>query len=338
MSFEKILGQDKAIKIMTRALKNNATAHAYMFYGPDSVGKKQAAIAFAKALNCLTAKPGDYCDNCPACSKIDRRIHPDFFLVEPVKASAASASAREGAIKVEDIRDLQKKMAFLPYEGKTKVVIIDSAETMNPQAASSFLKTLEEPPSSTVIILVTHNPFRLLPTIISRCQGVRFNPLPVSAIRQILNQKVAEGEVDPGEAEMRLARSNGQVSRALGEIEVLEALNREELTKLLDTVSFDRMDLVFNWSKSCAADAGQITKVLDELAGLLRDLAFLKSGSHSILNQDLIQQLKPLADKKKLSSLLSMHDSVHETKFALQGNANKQLSLENMLLNFCDAA
>jgi len=337
MSFAKILGQDQATQIITKAIKNNSVAHAYMFYGPNSVGKKLTAIALAKALNCLSASPGDYCDDCPACDKIARGIHPDFFLVGPVKASA---SAREEAIKVEAIRELQKKMGFLPYEGKTKVVIIDAAETMNPQAANSFLKTLEEPPSSTVIILVTHNPFRLLPTIISRCQGVRFNPLPVSAIRQIIDQKVAEGEVDPGEAEMRVARAKGQVTRALEEIDESEAQGREELARLLGAVSFDHMDLVFNWSKSCAANAERIPMVLDELAELLRDLAFLKSGSSPdcILNQDLLRQLRPLAERKTLSSILQMHDSVHAAKFALQGNANKQLCLENMLLDFCDAA
>lgn len=337
MSFEKILGQKQAVQILTRALKNRAAAHAYLFYGQKSVGKKLTAITFAKALNCETAGPGDCCDDCPACRKIDQGIHPDFFLIEPSKDSA---SAREGVIKVDAIRDLQRKMAFLPYEGKTKTAIIDSAETMNPQAASSFLKTLEEPPSSTVIILVADNPYRLLPTIISRCQGVSFNPLPISAVRQILGKKVAGGEIDPDELELRAARSRGQVSRALEDDAVEEAQHREELAQLLDNVSFDRMDLIFKWSKSCSANAGRIPMILDEMAGLLRDMAFLKSGHkpENVINHDLVRQLKPMADRKTLSSILTMHDCVHETKFALQGNANKQLSLENMLLNFCDAA
>jgi DNA polymerase-3 subunit delta' len=337
MSFEKILGQGQAIEIITRGLKNKSTSHAYLFYGPESIGKDMAAIAFAKALNCDESISGEFCDNCPACTKIDKRIHPDFFHIEPTKSSA---TAREGVIKVEEIRELQKKMSFLPYEGKTKVAIIDTAEQMNPQAANSFLKTLEEPPSSTVIILVAHNPFKLFPTIISRCQGVRFNPLSISAVRQIINKKVQEGEIPSEEAELRIIRSRGQISRALEENVAEEALQREDLSQLLNKVSFDRMDLIFNWSKACAANAGQITMILDELAGLLRDTAFIKSGSQAenIQNKDLIPNLIPLANKKSLSSLLKMHDSVHETKFALQGNANKQLSLENMLLTFCDIA
>jgi DNA polymerase-3 subunit delta' len=211
---------------------------------------------------------------------------------------------------------------------------------MNPQAANSFLKTLEEPPSSTVIILVAHNPFKLFPTIISRCQGVRFNPLPVSSVREIVNKKVEEGEIAPEEAELRTIRSRGQISRALEENVAEEALQREDLSQMLNKVSFDRMDLIFNWSKACSANAGKITMILDELAGLLRDTAFIKSGcqTDTVYNKDLIPKLMPLANRKSLASLLKMHDCVHETKFALQGNANKQFSLENMLLTFCDAA
>jgi DNA polymerase-3 subunit delta' len=337
MSFNKILGQDQAIQIITRALKNKGTSHAYLFYGPESVGKNLTAVAFAKALNCEESIPGDFCDTCSTCTKIDRKIHPDFFHVEPIKSSA---TAREGVIKVEEIRDLQKKMSFLPYEGKTKVAIIDTAENMNPQAANSFLKTLEEPPSSTVIILVAHNPFKLFPTIISRCQGVRFNPLPVSATRKIVNKKVEEGEIAPEEAELRTIRSRGQISKAFEENVAEEALQREDLSQLLNKVSFDRMDLIFNWSKACAGNTEKIIMILDELAGLLRDTAFIKSGcqAETVYNKDLIPKLMPLANRKSLSAILKMHDCVHEAKFALQGNANKQLSLENMLINFCDAA
>ncbi|MCH8207721.1 MAG: DNA polymerase III subunit delta' [Nitrospinae bacterium] len=337
MSFERILGQNTAIQIITKALQNSSVAHAYLFYGLESVGKKLTAIEFAKALNCKEAETGSNCGDCPSCRKIDKGIHPDFFLIEP---SQTTSSAREGIIKVEEIRELQRKLAYLPYEGKNKVAIIDGAETMNPQAASCFLKTLEEPPASTVLILIASNPFRLLQTLVSRCQGIRFNPLPASVVRQIIKPKMEEGEIDPQELELRVMRSQGQVSRALEEDVPAMTQNRKDLIQLLEKVSFNEMALIFNWSKSCAGDAGQIPGLLDELAGILRDVAFLKSGYNAkdILNPDLAQPLRALANRKTIASLLKMHDSVHETKLALQGNANKQLALENMLLNFCEAA
>lgn len=337
MSFKKILGQESAIKIISRALQNNGVAHAYLFYGLESVGKRLTAIEFAKALNCENSSPGNCCDDCASCRKIDEGIHPDFFIIEPVKSTA---SAREGIIKVEAIRELQRKLAYLPYEGKTKVAIIDEAETMNPQAANSFLKTLEEPPASTVIILIASNPFRLFQTIVSRCQGIRFNPLPVSVVRQIIAPRAEDGEITFEELDLRVIRSQGQVSRAIEEDVVATAQYRKDLLELLEKASFNQMDLIFNWSKSCAGDADKIFGILDELAGLLRDIAFIKTGGSAseMLNPDMVKPLTALARRKTLTSLLTMHDTVHETKYALQGNANKQLSLENMLLSFCDAA
>lgn len=337
MPFNRILGQNTALQIITKALQNKSVAHAYLFYGLESVGKKLTAIEFAKALNCTDAETGNNCGDCPSCRKIDKGIHPDFFLIEPSKTTS---SAREGVIKIEEIRALQKKLAYHPYEGKNKVAIIDGAETMNPQAASCFLKTLEEPTASTVLILIASNPFRLLQTLVSRCQGIRFNPLPASAIRHIIKPRVDAGDIDPQELELRVMRSQGQVSRALEEDAAAMTQYRKDLIQLLEKASFNEMAHIFKWSKSCAGDAGQIQGFLDELAGLLRDIAFLKSGydPKSILNPDLAQPLRALANRTSIASLLKMHDSVHETKLALQGNANKQLALENMLLNFCEAA
>ena len=183
MSFEFILGQDRPKQVLKKVLRNGHVPNAYLFYGPESIGKKFTAIEVAKALNCEISGPEDGCDQCPACQKIDRRTHPDFFLLEPEKSSP---TARESILKIDAIRELQKKLVYLPYEGQTKVVIIDNAECMNPQAANSFLKTLEEPQSQTLIILIASNPYQLLPTIVSRCQGIRFYPLPAEAVRKII--------------------------------------------------------------------------------------------------------------------------------------------------------
>ena len=336
MLFSNVLGQGQAKHILIQALSSNRLSHAYLFYGPESIGKKLLAIEFAKALNCTSAEPEKPCNICGSCRKIEDRVHPDFFFLEPVKATP---TAREAALKIEDIRELQKKLGFLPYEGKTKVAVIDQVEKMNPQGCNAFLKTLEEPPSSTVLILITSNIYQLLPTLISRCQGIKFNPLPPEVIRTIL-QSQSEDELDPSEVNLRVGRSKGQVSRALSDEATRTSSYRREMISLIDQVSFKRMDLLFQWSKTTAKGNEPLPQILEELMGLLRDLTYIKSGGppDHLFNRDLLPELEPIARKKPLSLLLSMSDAVNRTQLALSGNANAQLALETMLLEFCEAA
>ncbi|MZH03616.1 MAG: DNA polymerase III subunit delta', partial [Nitrospinae bacterium] len=326
-------------KILTNALQNNSVAHAYLFYGPDSVGKKKLAITLAKSLNCRRINPADACGECESCRKIENGTHPDFFYLEPVKNTP---TAREASIKIEAIRELQKKLAYMPYEGKTKVVVIDSAELMNPQAMNSFLKTLEEPPSSTVLILISANPSRLLPTLISRCQGIQFQRLSSENIRIIIQSETQEREepLTNSEIEFRAHRSQGSVARALEEdLAELEHL-REQLLEVLEKVSFDRMDIVFAFAKARARQTDQLQSVLDELLGLIRDLALYRSGcsQSDIQNGDLSVKMIPIAEKHSLKAWMDRFTAVRNTQIALSGNANAQLFLENMLIEFCEAA
>ncbi len=337
MSFNNILGQGQAKHIIAKALQHGTLPHAYLFYGPDSTGKKRLARELAKALNCTEQGPSDACDRCPSCTKIEQNIHPDFFLLAPSKSTP---TAREAIIKIEAVRDLQSKLGYLPYEGRTKVAIIDSVEKMNLQACNSFLKTLEEPPSSTVLILITARPNQLLPTLVSRCQGIRFHPLPPESIKEILLSQTEAEDMDAAEIELRVLRSKGQVSRALDENVAEIAQHRQDLITLLENLSWDRIDLLFQWSKTLARNKDRVTEVLEELMGLLRDLAYLKTQNDSdlLLNKDVVQLLRPLASKKSLAGLLKFMDGVQQTLHALSGNANIQLSLENMLLQYCETA
>lgn len=337
MSFKSILGQSQPKKILTNALQNSSVAHAYLFYGPDSVGKKMSAITLAKALNCKGTDPLDACDECDSCEKIERGIHPDFFYLEPVKSTP---TAREAVIKIEAVRELQKKLAYLPYEGKTKVVVIDSAELMNPQAMNSFLKTLEEPPSATVLILISANPSRLLPTLISRCQGIQFHRLAYSDVRTIIQSQEEEEPLTESEIDFRAHRSQGSVNRALTEDMAEVEHLREQLLEVLEKVSFDRMDIVFAFAKAWARQTEQLQPVLNELLGLIRDLALYRSGcsQSDIQNRDLSDKMIPIAETCSLKVWIDRFTAVRNTQIALSGNANAQLFLENMLIEFCEAA
>ena len=339
MALDNILGQDRPKQILDKALRSGRIPNSYLFYGQESVGKKFTAIEVCKALNCETLSPVDSCDKCPSCLKIEKRIHPDLFILEPKKSSP---TAREAVLKIDEIRELQKKLLYLPYEGNTKVAIINNAECMNSQAANSFLKTLEEPPTKTLIILIASNPHQLLPTVVSRCQGIRFYPLPTEAIKKIISHHLGSeaGGSQPEEVELRSRRSMGQVARALEE-DLLEASQyREELIGLINVVSFKRMDQVFQWTKTRARRADHIQPILDELSSILRDVALIKTGreTSALINKDLRRQLEVLALQKSIPALLAMFEAVQNTKVALKANANTQLALENMFINFCEAA
>ena len=337
MAFNQILGQEKPKQILKNALQNSSVAHAYLFYGQESIGKKKVAIELAKSLNCISSIEGNPCDQCSSCKKIEKRIHPDFFFLEPSKSSPA---VREAIIKIEAIRELQKKLTYHPYEGKVKVGIIDDADLMNLQAANSFLKTLEEPPSATLLILISSHPFKLLPTIISRCQTIQFQPLNPENIKKILKKTLTEEMIEDSSLDFRTIRSRGSLKKALAENMEDIANLREEMVNLLENISFDRMDIVFSHAKSWARQPDQWEMILNELMELVRDVAFLRSGCSEleILNRDIATTLKLLAGRRSLKFWLEMFNAVHNTKKALSGNANAQLFFENMLIEFCKVA
>ena len=167
MSFNDAKGQEIASRCLKSAIKNNKIAHAYIFAGPPDSGRLLLAKNFAKALNC--ADPENFpCDRCASCVKIDKNLHPDV--------KSLTYGGRGGDIIIEQIRGLISDIILKPYEGRYKVFIIEDAHLLNAAAANSFLKTLEEPPANSVLILITERPSDLAPTIASRCQIVRLKP------------------------------------------------------------------------------------------------------------------------------------------------------------------
>ncbi len=173
-------GNKSVLKFLIKLSKNKKIPHAYIFYGPKGVGKKQFALYFAKLLNCL-AKSEDQrpCHSCISCHKIDNNIHPDLKII---------ATDRK-QIKIDEIREVTVFTNTSALEGRFKVIIIDDAHKMNVFSANALLKTLEEPLSNSIIILITDNLKNLLPTIQSRCIKIPFSPLKDEEILQILSQK-----------------------------------------------------------------------------------------------------------------------------------------------------
>ncbi len=212
-NLKEILGQESAVKLLRLALQRKRLAHAYLFSGPYGVGKKTTAKAFIYHLFCQINSE-DPCGSCPACKKLDRLSHEDLLVLEPEK--------RE--IKIGQIRALEKELHYRPLSAPYKVVLIKSAERLNPEAGNALLKSLEEPPEYVLFILLAENTSRLLPTILSRTQLVRFKPLPKGLIQECLQRTFG---FEPAYAETLAELSMGSLGLALeiGQQGLLEDLH-----------------------------------------------------------------------------------------------------------------
>ena len=325
MSFSEIIGQERPVRILQSSLKKGDVSHAYLFYGPEGIGKRLTALNFAKAMNCLSLA-NDSCGECIHCKKFDNENFPDFSVVEPA----------DGNIKIEIIRELQRKISYRPYEGKFKVIFIHGAEEMTLGAANSFLKTLEEPPGATVFILVCHNFNLLLPTIISRCQKIQFNLIPVKTIKNIL---IKEKQITPEDAHLMASYSQGRLGKAL-EMGIRDIIKmRNEILNLMQSASFDEMDLIFKKNKVWSSDKGKknIEIILASILNIVRDMAVLKGTRNEklIVNLDVKDQLISLIRVSNINQLIFLFYSIEETIRHFKRNINAQLLLDTLMIKMC---
>ncbi len=323
MALNDVIGQEKAVAILQGILKKKRLASSYLFCGESGIGKKMAAINFAKAVNCLNLPGGsddararflsaaprspggadyDACDACTSCIKIDSGAHPDIILIGP----------QEGLIKIDEVRSIEEALSFRPYEGSKKVVIVDDADTMNQAAANTFLKTLEEPPEDSLIILVSSRPDRLLPTIRSRCSLIVFHPLSLDSCRQILDGKIAAHDI-----EQAVCLSLGRPGLALtGNV----AGDRDRFMDLLKSMLRSEKD---SWSSREEVDGW-----FDQALLFMRDLAVLKiTGKQTLLiNVDMAENLAGLGKSLELKGIINIYKELSLMKVMWLFNLNKSLT------------
>jgi DNA polymerase-3 subunit delta' len=320
MSFAQILGEERAVAIVRNALRQNRIPHAYLFVGPEGVGKRLCALTLAKALNCLSPpEPAECCERCPSCMKINSANHADVVVLEP-----------EGeVIKIDQVRELQKRLRFRPLEGGRRIYILDQVHRLNEAASNALLKTLEEPPEETHWILITSRPHRLLPTILSRCHWVKFRSLADAHIEQILREKAG---LPQAEAQFYASLAGGSASQAedlshrVGFEKRLEWLRA--FTRIPQKETGEIFDACENFAQEEMRDLLELWKIW------IRDLTVFKitGAEGGLINHDLQAEIQEAAGRYSFDRLDSLFAMITRMENALDLNINRQLALETLML------
>ncbi len=343
MPFSEIIAQDRALSSLRSALRRGALHHAYLFGGPEGVGKSLAARVLAQAANCEggVAGPGglrdDACGACGPCRKIAKGVHPDVLVLaeERTMAKAGRWEPQGGRspskdVVVAQIRDLvDRRLSLKRFEGRHRFVVIDPADAMNAQAQNALLKTLEEPPDDTTLVLVAASPDSLLPTIRSRCLRLTFAPIPVDVVAERL---VAAGH-DPAKARLAAALSCGSLGRALGLDD--EALD-ERAEAVLAAASLDpgNAGAWLAFARDHGGDREEAADLCELMLVWLRDVAAARAGGPAPALADLGEASERVAAAVSPAEALRRRREVLRTAAALRQNASPVLALERMLIGW----
>lgn len=320
MNFDQIIGHDMIIDYLKKAIEKDRVSHSYLFEGEESIGKKMVALSFAKALLCK-GEGNKPCGRCISCIKFDDANHPDFQLIE----------AQDRLISVEVLDELLRTINITPLESERRIILIDDSHHMGLNGQNILLKTLEEPPTYINIILITSNPNMLVPTILSRCQIVKFYPVESSRIVALLRKKYNKTWE---EANFIAHFTKGSVGRS---IQISQSTDFEEKRKkvieLIDDLINGDKGNIFAARDLLLDNKDSIEEILDIILYWFRDLAIYKRVGRTelIVNMDSI----PLLSNQSYLSIDRIDDIIKRIGKArddiLEG-VNYQLAIETMLL------
>ncbi len=325
MQFKEIRAQEAAVNTFKRAIASNKLHHAYLFSGPPGVGKMLAAKALAMTLNCLE-QGTDACGVCIGCRKVEKACHPDVITL--------TLPDGKKLIPIESVRELGRRLAVQPHEGRASVAIIDPADKMSLPASNALLKTLEEPRLGSFLFLISSRASSLLATVRSRCQPVHFRPLPEEVIADLLQSQ----GVGSDEARLVAALCQGSMEQAL-----------LYLSEDLD----ERIDLLFQFLEGALDATPQkglemttrigskresVLALLDMLTIVFGEMLWLRTHIEDAENRVLVQRFGDrLAELSKTVSVADIALYVAAASRAVneiqQNNMNPQLALEGMLLS-----
>lgn len=339
--FDSLIGNYHIKDILKRLIKEKRVPNSLLFTGEEGIGKRRFALELAKSFVCQNPSDGDACDRCPVCRRADRFTfpksddrdahkkvifseHPDIGTVIPYNRN----------ILVDAIRDLEREANFRPFEAGARFFLIDRADKMNPEAANALLKTLEEPPNSSHIFLITSRPMALLPTIRSRCQTLRFAPIEPKEIKDYL---LSTKEFAPEDAALLARISRGKLGYALDlDLEKFRT-QRETMLKVLESLIArpDRAALLRTAEDMNEAKNKDVFEdYLKILQTLIHDIWSLRLGASNekIVNVDLTDQLQSFADRaesRHLSAWL-MEIEIMRERFAV--NINRKIATDALFM------
>jgi DNA polymerase III subunit delta' len=330
--FRDVIGHTRLIDLLARSVAGGSLPPSLVLAGPAGIGKRLAALSVAQSLNCLEPRlttddrgrqSVDACGRCAACTRIARGVYPDVMLVEP---------GDSGAIKIDQVRDVVDRAGYRPFEGRRRAVIIDDADALVVAAQNALLKTLEEPPPSSVFMLVTSRPDVLLPTVRSRCPQLRFRPLTAGDIATAL---IARGH-SQAEARAVAATADGSLGRALEASagELVDA--RDVAQRVLSQASAARdagrrldsaKELLAKTGAGGASDREQLATHLRAMSSLLRDVEILATGAdvRALANPDVQPELERLAGAYQGERGMQAFTAVDRALAALERNAGVKL-------------
>jgi DNA polymerase III subunit delta' len=321
-NFNSFLGNPRVVEILRRALDRERLPHALIFAGPPGVGKQTLAQLLALHLNCLALKGHEACGSCGSCRKILSGTHPDVRLVQP-----------EGTfIKIDQVRAMIDEIAYQPFEGRYRVVIFDGADQMRKEAANCLLKTLEEPPSRSILILVTTRPYLLLETIRSRARVLQLGAIAEDVIERYL---VAKSGRAPEDARLAAALSNGNLSAALAfHADRYKEIRRKALLfagLLLHRGSFAEVSaLIAAVAKDKDKDSFQAW--IEMVSTLLQEVYYAQAAPRRMSQLDIAAEIAGLARSAPRAAVVAAIDAIKKLKSAIQQNVNRQLALEALFL------
>jgi DNA polymerase-3 subunit delta' len=341
-----IIGHQKIISFLNKSIGNRKLAHAYLFFGPEQIGKRLVALEFAKSLQCQNNKARigslSFCGQCTSCLAIEKEAHPDVLFIRPEVVEEKNKK-REKDISIVQVRSVQHQLSLSPYFGPYKIVIIDTAEKIQRDAANALLKTLEEPPKKSIIILISQSSKVLLPTIISRCLLIKFS---LVSQKEIYRSLASELKRKYSEVEIRkaLRQSLGRPGLVLTQLEEpKDAQGYKVVLGNLNKILKDNLAARFKYAELMAKDMKKAQGVLGQWEIIFRDLLLYKTGCSDLSNavdfgikkESAENSIIFVADKIwDISGIKKIIRKISETKKIISNPSfNARLALEVLMLN-----
>jgi DNA polymerase-3 subunit delta' len=350
LSLDSFMGNRRALEILRRAVERDRLPHALMFAGPDGVGKATLAVLLAQVVNCPVPPIGRACGACPTCRRILAVLQARSLECLTPKGSARCGACRncrtiagqhpdvrfiqpeeKSTISVKQVRTMIDEVSYQPFEAKCRVLILDPADQMRPEAMNSLLKTLEEPPSQTIIILVTMSPFLLPVTIRSRARMLQFSGIPQDQIERYLTEQAGR---TAQEAHIAAAFSNGSLGSALSfDTEHFREVRSQALrfaSLLLQRGSFGEVSRL---ASAVAKDKEGFQLWVEAVGAVLQDVYYTQAAPGRIGQRDIMGELVRLAEGSPKRAVVSAIAALKRLKSGLTFNLNRQLAVESFFLS-----